>query len=103
EPGGEADVPPPPELFDGRADVGVLEVLQKLEAEHPPQADGHVAVAGEVEVDLEHVAHRANPGGPGVQLGGGGGEHQVRHAAGGVGDEQLLGKPDHKPADAVGG
>ena len=103
EPGGQADVPPPPELLDGGADVGVVEVFQKLEAEHAPQADGHVAVAGEVEVDLQAVAQRPQPGHPDVQLLGGGGKHQVRHAAGGVGQKQLLPQAQHKPAHTVGG
>ena len=35
--------------------VGVVKVLQKVKAEHPPQTDGHVAVAGEVKIDLQGI------------------------------------------------
>ena len=56
EPGGEADVPPPPELGDGGGAVGVVEVLRELEPEQEGDADGHVGVAREVAVNLEGVA-----------------------------------------------
>ena len=58
EPAGERDVPAPPELGDRPRDVRVVEVLQEVEAEHPCQADGHVRVAGEVEVDLQACSRR---------------------------------------------
>ncbi len=43
------------------ARVRPVEVLREPEAEHPRQADRHVAVAGEVEVDLDRVRQRADP------------------------------------------
>ena len=95
-------MPSPPEFLDGPAEIGIAEVLQKVEAEHPAQADGHVTVPGEIEVDLQGVAEGAQPGQADVQLLGLGGKHQVRHAAHRVGDEQLFGKPQNKPADALG-
>src|SRR5690606_2583166 len=62
QPGGQADVPAPPELGDRLADVGLVEVLHEAEAHHQTQADGHAAVAGEVEVQLRGVGHGAQPG-----------------------------------------
>ena len=62
EPGGERDVPAPPEVLHGAGDVGIVEVLDELEAQHPPQPDGHVRVAREIEVDLQRVGDRAEPG-----------------------------------------
>ena len=103
EPGGQGDVPPPPELGDRPGDVGVVEVLQEVEAEHLAQADGHVGVAGEVIVDLEGVADGAQPGK-------GGGEvprplqqeGPVGHQGQLVGDEHLLPQSGDEPGAAGG-
>src|SRR5580704_17205253 len=51
EPGGERDVPAPPEIADGLGSVGKLEIFDKLEAEHFSHADGHVRIAGEIEIN----------------------------------------------------
>ena len=62
EPARERHVPAPPEVGDRlRAEYGPVEVLGKPEAEHPAEADRHVGVAGEVEVDLQRVGERAEP------------------------------------------
>ncbi len=100
EPGAQGDVPPPPELLDGPGGVGQVEVLQEPEAEEPPQADGHVAVATEVEVDLEGIAYRPQPGQAEVQLGRCQGEDRVGHRPGGVGQEYLLPEAGDEPAQA---
>ena len=55
-------MPSPPELPDGPGNVGEREVLEELKAEHPPEADRHVGVAGEVVVDLQRVGDRGKPG-----------------------------------------
>ena len=90
-------MPPPPELLDRFGDIGQVEILLEGEAEHPAQADGHVAVAGEIEVDLQGVTHRPQPGQPQVQLPRRHGEHRVRHPPGGVGQQQLFGKARDEP------
>ena len=59
---GQRDVPAPPEVCNAVGDVRVVEVLLVLEAEHAAEADGHVGVGGEIEVDLERVAQDAEPG-----------------------------------------
>ena len=95
EPCGQADMPAPPELRDGAGFVGVVEVLQKPEAEQPPKADGHVGVAGEIEVDLERERQRPQPrrdhGGRGH------GGDLLPHGAHLVGQQHLLAQPDDKP------
>lgn len=53
EPGGEGDVPPPPELCDVAREVGVGEVAHQVDAEEAGGTDGDVGVAGEVAVDLK--------------------------------------------------
>ena len=32
-----------------------------MEAEHPPQTDGHVAVAGEIKIDLQRIGYGGKP------------------------------------------
>src|SRR6266850_8256669 len=61
EPGRQRDVPPSPEVGDGRRDVGPPEVLGEPKPEHPAEADRHVRVAGEIEIDLQRVADEAEP------------------------------------------
>lgn len=61
EPSGERDVPPPSEFGDRAGDVRVVEVFQKVEPEHAAQANRHVGVTGEVEIDLQRVAQHAEP------------------------------------------
>ena len=61
EPGAERDVPSAPELGDRTRAVGQIEVARNGEAEHPAKAHGHEGVAGEVEIELQAVAHRTEP------------------------------------------
>ena len=53
EPGGEGDVPSSPEFRDVAGEVGRFEVGHELDAKEFGGADGDVAVAGEIAVDLE--------------------------------------------------
>ena len=61
KPGAERNVPSLPEFTDGRADVGVVEVLQKLKAEHSAESDGHIRVTGEIIVNLQGIGQRTQP------------------------------------------
>ena len=61
EPAGQRHVPAPPELGDGRGDIGVVEVLGEVEAQHLAHADAHQGVAGKVEIELERVGDDAQP------------------------------------------
>ena len=61
QPGGERDVPAPPEVGDGFGAVRSVEIFREDEAEHEAESDRHVGVAAEVEVDLERVARHADP------------------------------------------
>ena len=54
-------MPPPPELRDASREVGVVEILHKMEPQHPPQADGHVGIAGKVEVNIQGKGHGVHP------------------------------------------
>ena len=90
KPGGEGDMPSSPEVGEGRCAVGGIEVLREDEAEHEAEADRHIGVAAEVEVDLHGVAEGAEPcvgGGTVGCL-----EGCVGEVAAGVGDDDLLGE-----------
>ena len=54
----QRDVPARPELADVAAEVRVVEVDRRREAERAREADGHVRVAGEVAVDLRVIEPR---------------------------------------------
>ena len=46
-------MPPSPELGNALGKVGVVKVFQEMEAKDSAQTDGHIAVAGEIKVELE--------------------------------------------------
>ncbi len=102
EPAAQGDVPPPPELAGRLGDIGIVEVFQKLEAQHPPQADGHVRVAGEVEVELEGEGGDAQPGPQGGEPGPGRGQIHVPQRAQGVGKQNLFTRAHGEALDAGG-
>ena len=68
EEGGQGDVPAFPELPDGQAPVRGIEVYRQPEAQETGAAGGDVAVAGEVEVQLQGVAQNHQPGGGGGEF-----------------------------------
>ena len=55
-------VPAPPEVADRHGAVGRVEVERQPQAEHQREADRHVGVAGEVEIDLQRVGAGGDPG-----------------------------------------
>ena len=102
EPGGQGDVPPPPELGDTLGNIGVVEVGQELKAQHPAQAYRHVGVAREVKVDLEGEGQHTQPSPRHGQVRQRHGLIAVPQHPHVVGDEQLFAKADHKHLDARG-
>ncbi len=55
-------MPAAPEVDDRGGFVGGIEIERQPDAEHPGQANGHVRIAGKVEVELEGVGQGAAPG-----------------------------------------
>ncbi len=100
QPERERHVPAPPEVARRRGLVRAVEVLRQLDAEEPAEADGHVGVAAEVEVDLERVAEQAEPGLRGVERQRRG-EHRVDEVAETVRDQDLLAEPHAEQQDAL--
>ena len=54
-------MPAPPELGDAAGNVGIVEVFRKVKAKQLPQADGHIAVAGKIEVNMQHIGRGIEP------------------------------------------
>ena len=91
-------MPAPPELGDAAGNVGVVEVLREIKAEQLSQTDGHIAVAGEVEVDVQHVGDGIEPEKQdGLVLRG---TEDLAELAHSVGDEHLFAQTQDKAADA---
>ena len=61
QPGTQGNVPAPPEIHDARGLVRRVEVFRQAKAEHEAKADGHIRIAGKVEVELEGIAERSQP------------------------------------------
>ena len=61
EPCPHGDMPAPPEIGNTVGQKRIVEVFQKSEPQHPSKADGHVGIAGKVEIDLETVGDDTQP------------------------------------------
>ena len=96
-------MPAPPEVRNAVGHIGIVEVLSKVEAEHAAQADGHVRIAGEIEIDLQGIGHGSQPGrrhGDGQQ------RRQEKGVVGNlghiVGQQQFFCQTENKPGHALG-
>src|SRR5207248_3280589 len=97
----QRDVPAPPELLDRLRDVGPLEVLREAETEHPAEADGHVGISGEVEIDLKRVTHQGEPRMAGAALGGRHAEDAIGGPGHDVRNQYFLAEANNETANAV--
>ena len=93
-------MPAPPKFGDAAGDIGIIEVFGKGEAENFPQADGHIAVTGKIEIDVQHIGRGVHPA---VQHRGLGGslihrDKLIKH----IGDEDLFTQAQHKALRACG-
>ena len=93
-------MPAAPELLDGGRGVRIIEVFAEMEAEHASETDGHIAVAGKIEVDLQRVANGARQSCQHADLSGRQREHGIRHLTERVRQQQLFAQTADKPANA---
>src|SRR5690348_10379147 len=89
-----------PEFLDRRSYVWVIEVFEELETQHPAKADGHVGVAGEVEVDLQRITNDADPSIAGVQVLGIHPECRICYRTKRIGDQHFLAQTETETLDA---
>ena len=92
QPGGQRDMPAPPEIPGADRQVGQAEVDRQVVTHHPGRADGHVGVAGEVAVYLDGEPHDGQPD-RGRAKGGRVLEDGIHPKGDPVGDEDLLEEP----------
>ena len=83
-------MPAAPEFRDRLRNVGIVEVLQKIESQHLAKSDRHIGVSGEIKVDLEGIADGADPGGEAALLGNGKRRNALIDLTGAVGKQYLL-------------
>lgn len=94
-------MPALPELGYGSGDIGVIEILVKMESKHQAQPDGHIGIAAKIEVDLEGIGQRAQPRRRnGKASGGGAVKGLVRQQRNAVGQEHLLAKTYDESPDS---
>ena len=96
KPRAQRDVPPAPELRDRLGDEREVEVLQKVEAEHPAEADRHVRIAAEVVVHLHQIGARSDPRADDRELAGLQFKRRVDQQAHLVGQYGLLAEAHHE-------
>ena len=93
-------MPPPPEFRDAFRKVGIVEVFNKVEPEDPPQPDGHIGIAGEIEIDLQRKGDGVHPAEQYGLLSGR--AENRRELSKLVGQQDFLAQSDEKPPDAAG-
>ena len=117
EEGAKAHVPASPEIGDGPGNVGIVEVFQIMQAQHFAHADGHVGICGEIQVNVQGISCKTQPGTGHGKIGqqfcigrklggiGNGGvceDQGIGQGTTGVGKECLLGKAHAEPGNTPG-
>ena len=100
QPGGKRNVPSSPELGDGLRQVRGIEVFRKNESQHQPEADGHIGIGAEIEVDLKGIGSETIPGvqdAAGARI-----ENHVGDLPAGVGEQHLLRQAEADEGHAPG-
>ena len=82
-----------------RAAYGRSKFSGSRNPEHRAQAERHVGIAAEVEVELDRVGHDADQGAGRPEFAGGDRERGVRDGRDGVGDQDLLAEPVGEAVD----
>ena len=93
-------MPAPPEFLDGARAIGIVEVFEEIEAEHPRKADRHVGIAREIQIDLHRIGREPEPRDARAQLIGRQGEDAVGGLAEWVGENHLLAEAGDDALDA---
>ena len=96
-------MPPAPEVSDGGGGVGIPKVLRGRKAQSLSQADGHIAVAGEVKVNLQQVAGRPQPGQGQIQAPRLQGKHPIGCLSQSGAQEHLFPQSHNESADTGSG
>ena len=100
EPLRQRHMPAPPEIRHRIRYVGIIKVLQEMEAKHPPQTDRHIGIAAEIKVYLQRIGQRTDPRRTDRdRLISAGIEYLIRHDGEIIGQQHFLGQTDDKQLD----
>ena len=95
-------MPSAPEFRDACGYVRIVEIFEKMEAEHTAKADGHIGIAREIVINLKGVCHDAEPcHGSGQCAGVGELKSLVSYQRHGVGEQNLFGKARQESAQSL--
>ena len=100
EPGAQGHMPSAPEFRYAGGDEGIVEVLNELKSEDPTETDSHIAVAREIEIDVQAEGDGVDPeeqNGLLIRF-----TEDVAQFAQRVGDQNLLRQTDRE-AEGTGG
>ena len=61
EPAAKAHVPAAPEFRNAFGQIGILEILQEVEAENSAQTNGHIGITGKVKVNIQQERNGIHP------------------------------------------
>ena len=97
---GQGHVPSVPEFGDGQCLVGGVKIQGQVDVKHFSDTDGHVAVAAEVEVDLDGICQHDEKGSDAGELIDGSKAigHQVAEI---IGEQALFRQPKGKEIDTL--
>ena len=98
----QRNVPSPPEVRDGIAAIRMVEVFLEMETQAAADADGHIRIAGKIEIDLQGESQQADPGTGRRKRGQVAGEKLVGHLGKLVGQDHFLAQADDEAETAVG-
>lgn len=94
-------MPAPPELSRTLGDVGIVEIPRIVESHHLAKTDGHIRIAGEIEVDLKGVCSHSREAPDETNLGGRAGKKRIRKDTCRVSEQYLLAQTYAEEAQAL--
>ena len=101
EPGAKGNVPAPPELRNTLRNIRIIEILQKMEAEHFSKADRHIRIGRKVKIKLKRIGCQSHPCGQHRKLCAGHRPNGIPERTRIVRQQHFFTKADHKAVNAL--
>ncbi len=92
-------MPAPPEISDRLCEIRRIKIFRENESEHQAEADRHVGVTAEIEVNLERIRDRSEPRVQGLNRASI--KCRVRDFAAWIGQQDLFRHAHHEKRDAA--
>ena len=100
KPGAEGDMPSAPEFGNTCRKIGIIEILREFKTKDPAETDSHIAVAGEIEIDLQGEGNGIDPDKKYRSVTGF--SEEAAQLSKGVCQKYLLSQTENETADAGG-